>query len=158
MSRPERMTAAEYRARHVRAESSDLALSRPPQKIRAHPVTADGIRHASKHEKRVYEHLRFLYRGAILLRGVRWDLPCIGQGETWKPDFTILEPLGPLFRVAVHEAKGSKAGESRDFRLRLKAFLVSYPSVTVTVWRRPHGRGALESELQVGPRTPEKTT
>lgn len=132
---------------------------RPKQFARAKPTVVNGFRFASKTEATLYRSLLLRQRstpGSILLRQVRFDLPALAapvedidkpdtaKPETWTPDFLFIEPAGdpPVWAIEVHEAKGTKGSESRDFTLRLRAFRLSFPNIPVTIWRTA-GRGKI---------------
>lgn len=79
----------------------------------------------------------------VLLRQPRFDLwtswtPGMGTPLRFTPDFAVLRPGEPF---AVHEAKGPRALESRDFVARLGAFRAMLPWVPVTIWRRDREAG-----------------
>lgn len=139
---------------------------RPRCFAKAKPTTVNGIRFASKTEAVLYRRLLLRQRGSpgsLLLRQVRFDLPALSDPdvdpenaseapETWKPDFVFVDPVEisedgtPLWTITVHEAKGSKGTESRDFKLRLRAFRVSYPNIPVMIWRSV-GRGKITCDV-----------
>lgn len=73
--------------------------------------------------------------GATLFRSVGFPLLSIapkenGTPETWRADFVVWAE-GKIQRVV--EAKGRR---SRDFELRMRAFLSTYPGVRVEVVTR----------------------
>lgn len=78
----------------------------------------------------------------VIVRQVRFDLwtswrPGLGAPLRFTPDFVVLRP-GVL---EVHEAKGPKVAESRDFVTRLAAFRAMLPWAPVTIWRRDREAG-----------------
>lgn len=78
----------------------------------------------------------------VIVRQVRFDLwtswaPGMGAPLRFTPDFLVLRP-GVL---EVHEAKGPKVAESRDFVTRLAAFRAMLPWARVTIWRRDKEAG-----------------
>ena len=60
------------------------------------------------------------------------------------------EKLVQLFDVEVHEAKGPRGLESRDYAPRLAAFRAQHPNVPVFVWRKRGGRLVHEQLRNLG--------
>ena len=118
--------------------------------------TRDGVWFASKLEADVFDELRRLvgnHRG-VIIRQPRFDLwaswrPGMGKPLAYTPDFLEVWGSGSSenpWRLRVHEAKGPRKLESRDYRPRLAAFRASYPWLPVVVWRR-HGLGLARQPL-----------
>lgn len=131
------MTSAQYREQAQRKGRSWRTNV-------AKPTTVDGIRFRSKVEAATYRWLKMPAACGFLLRQVRFDLPNITPiGETmqsWVVDFVlVLANHDRSHLIRVYEAKGSKAAESRDFRLRANAFRSLYPWISVMVCRLIRG-------------------
>jgi hypothetical protein len=67
----------------------------------------------------------------IILHEVPIELPAFdidGSAPVkWRVDFMVLRGRLGVWSITIYEAKGSKSAESRDFRLRLRAFIKTYP-------------------------------
>lgn len=131
------MTSAEYRDQAQRK-------SRSWRTSVAKPTTVNGIRFRSKVEAATYRWLNIPANLGVILRQVKFDLPNITPAgepmQSWTVDFALCwNPFSRPVPLAVYEAKGSKAAESRDFRLRLNAFRAQYPWIPVWICRLVRG-------------------
>lgn len=145
----ERLTAAQYQ--ELMAKRKLAASGAPGSAWRgavAKPGESHGIRFPSQVQKKTYEHLKFNYPKAIIVREPILDLCTIavnGKPGRYRPDFMVIEEVGGAhvngdwfpkhLEVSIHEAKGSKVAESRDWRVRAAAALNEYPFIPMYVWR-----------------------
>lgn len=120
-----------------KAISADCAVA-STGRYRASSTHVDGIRFASKTEAGLYEYAKRL--GYIVIPHVRFPLHCLtspGIPATWfTPDLLI---WGGDDVLEAWEAKGAKACESRDYQLRARAFVRSYPTIPLRVFRKVGG-------------------
>ena len=114
-----------------------------------------GVGFRSRLESLVYERLWQLEEarpdGGGILRNPHYDLWGswrLGMGKPliFTPDFQVTRSVlsaGGLLVTAieVHEAKGPRALESRDYVARLAAFRAAFPWLPFTVWRRDKAAG-----------------
>lgn len=122
-------------------------------KYRATPTHVDGIRFASKTEAGLYEYAK-ASEGVVIVPHVRYPLHVLtspGLPASWfTPDLTLFISVPDtaadgsvvdfgLVVVEAWEAKGAKACESRDYQLRARAFVRSYPSIRLRVFRKVGG-------------------
>ncbi len=145
-----------------------MASGRPGSAWRgkvAKPTDALGIRFPSKIQARVYQILQgatsllaFYVPGrtTLVVRDPILDLPSIlgrgGRPARYRPDFMVVSTVNVgevcgTTEVSIHEAKGSKGAESRDWRLRAGAALKAYPGIPMFVWRYK-GKEIVQSTLQ----------
>jgi len=150
----ERLTAAQYR--ELMAKRNLAASGAPGSAWRgkvAKPGESHGIRFPSRVQKKTYEALKIEFPKAIIIREPildLWTLAVNGKPGRYRPDFMVVfssktkpfcEDLVPggivvdLMEVQIHEAKGSKGAESRDWRVRAAAALNEYPFIPMYVWR-----------------------
>lgn len=135
----------------TKAISADCAVA-STGRYRATPTHVDGIRFASKTEAALYEWARKL--GYVVVPHVRYPLHVLtspGLPASWfTPDLTLFISVPDtaadgsvvdfgLVVVEAWEAKGAKACESRDYQLRARAFVRSYPSIRLRVFRKVGG-------------------
>lgn len=129
-------------------------------------ATWRGVWVASELERDVLEALwKGRNEGDLLLRQPRFELwsswrPGMGAPLRFTPDALVIrlasmerplelkdgEPTRRSWALEVHEAKGPRKLESRDYRPRLAAFRATYPWLPVWVWRREGGK-LLATEL-----------
>lgn len=150
------MSASEYR-RLMSSGKSGAAWRGSVAK----PTECRGIRFPSKIQAAVYSLLtnplsmgeRPAYAASMSEKQVVIREPIIdlltlavnGKPGRWRPDFLVIRFQnirrylldGPVDRtvVEIHEAKGSRASESRDWRLRAAAAHNEYPNLPIYVWR-----------------------
>lgn len=145
----ERLTAAQYQ--ELMAKRKLAASGAPGGAWRgkvAKPGESHGIRFPSQVQKKTYEMLKLTHPKAIIIREPiidLWTLAVNGKPGRYRPDFMVVEEtlgqwvagewVGRHFKVEIHEAKGSKGAESRDWRLRASAALNEYPFIPMFVWR-----------------------
>lgn len=118
----------------------------------AKPTETRGIRFPSKIQAVVYRELTGLQSVAddvtLIIREPVIDLRSMavaGKPGRWRPDFMVVrhraahvegrDPIDSSTTVEIHEAKGSRASESRDWRLRAAATSNEYPGIPIYVWR-----------------------
>jgi hypothetical protein len=132
------MSPAEYRAL--------MASGKPAKGWRgavATPTTVEGLSFPSKVQAETYRALRLRYGPtAMIIREPILDLPLLGleggKPGRHRPDFIVVfwVPGTDTPSVSIHEAKGSKSAESRDWRLRIIAASRWFPRVPIFVWQR----------------------
>lgn len=145
MPKQERMTSAAYKA----------LLKAPPAAKGgswrgrvAKPRTIDGIRFPSQIQGAVWLLLTLPTRQAtsktqMIVREPifdLWSLAVDGKPGRYRPDFMLVKKVlsGPCqenYVVEIHEAKGSRAAESRDWKVRAAAAKTEYPFFDFYVWR-----------------------
>jgi hypothetical protein len=106
---------------------------------KAERTGVDGITFASKTEALLWRFLRATFVRSVIIRQPIFDLWVLSNGKDappiWRPDFLLIADT-----AQVHEAKGRKGLDSRDYILRRKAFEASYPRIAVVEWRMERGR------------------
>lgn len=146
------------------AEVLDALGRRPRGRLgqRGRTTYSRGIGFPTRLEALVFEELWRLEEarglGGGILRRPRYDLwstwrEGMGRPLCFTPDFQVarirFEGSGlALVDVEVHEAKGPRSLESRDYVTRLAAFRSQFPWIPFTVWRRDKeaGPSALKRE------------
>lgn len=143
---PECKRAAAVYPTGDRVKRPDLsAPARQCRRFASTPTTRDGIRFASRLEADLYG-LAKSEPGAVVIPHVRFPLHVVrseGEPATWfTPDLLVmrLDVAGERWTVEAWEAKGAKACESRDYRLRARAFRATYPNIPLRVFRRVQGQ------------------
>lgn len=154
----QRMSLAEYRQKvlghvpPVQAALSAVAKGGSWRSAVAKPTNVRGIRFPSKIQAEVYQ-LLVAQAGVVVIRDPIFDIDALGKDGRpgrWRPDFLVINTKTST--VEIHETKGTKGAESRDWRLRARAFLNQYPDLAPEsyVWRRVSGspkRNHLSLEL-----------
>lgn len=132
-------------------------VSKAASKYRATPTHVDGIRFASKTEAALYEWAKSI--GYIIVPHVRFPLYCLtspGIAASWfTPDLTLFCPVTTTTNadcvvVECWEAKGPRACESRDYALRARAFVRSYPAIRLRVFRKVGGEFVEDNNAPAG--------
>mgnify|MGYP003430685161 CR=1 FL=1 len=146
---PDRITAAQYQ--EMMAKRKLVASGAPGSAWRgkvAKPGEAFGLKFPSQVQLRTYQQLKYMYPKAMIVREPildLWTLAVNGKPGRYRPDFMVIEEVegahanGDWFpkhlEVSIHEAKGSKGAESRDWRVRAAAAINEYPFIPMYVWR-----------------------
>ena len=116
-------------------------------RYRATPTHVDGIRFASKGEAALY--VKAKAEGWVVVPHVRFPLHVLhteGMAATWfSPDLLCMAACpdndsAGLHEVQAWEFKGPKALESRDYALRARAFVATYPSIPLRTFRMVKGQ------------------
>jgi hypothetical protein len=156
---PDRITAAQYQ--ELMAKRKLAASGAPGSAWRgavAKPGEAFGLKFPSQVQLRTYQQLKYLYPNALIVREPILDLRSLaveGKPGRYRPDFMVISLRPGLtgwvkepFDVEIHEAKGSKGAESRDWRVRAAAALNEYPFIPMYVWRSAPGKTVSRVSLQ----------
>lgn len=153
----QRMSLAEYRQKvlgHVPPVPAAPVAARGGswRSAVAKPTDARGIRFPSKIQAEVYQLLAS-QAGFVVIRDPIFDIDALGKDGRpgrWRPDFLVINMRAKT--VEIHETKGTKNAESRDWKLRARAFINQHPDLApeAYVWRRVSGspkRTLLSTEL-----------